>query len=99
MKLRKVQIKEFRSIWDSTEFDIERVTCLVGKNEAGKTSLLHRALSPNPIIDGDGEFDVTDDYPRSAVEDYTQDIEAERREHAWSSEPPSLWNESELIGD
>lgn len=82
MKLRKVQIKEFRSIWDSTEFDIDRVTCLVGKNEAGKSSLLHALYRLNPIIPGDGEFDVTDDYPRSAVEDYTQDLEAKRREPA-----------------
>ena len=82
MKLRKVQIKEFRSIWDSTEFDIDRVTCLVGKNEAGKSSLLHALYRLNPIIPGDGEFDVTDDYPRSAVEDYTQDLEAKRSEPA-----------------
>jgi energy-coupling factor transporter ATP-binding protein EcfA2 len=96
MKLRKVQIKEFRSIWDSTEFDIERVTCLVGKNEAGKTSLLHALYRLNPIIDGDGEFDVTDDYPRSAVEDYTQDIEAERREHAVVVRAAFTLDESEL---
>lgn len=82
MKLHKVQIREFRSVWDSTEFDVNRVTCLVGKNEAGKTSLLQALYRLNPIVDVDGEFDVTDDYPRSAVEDYTQDIEAKRREHA-----------------
>ena len=40
MKLTKVRVREFQSIWDSTEFEIGDVACLVGKNEAGKTALL-----------------------------------------------------------
>ena len=40
MKLTKVRITEFQSIQDSTEFEIGDVTCLVGKNEAGKTAVL-----------------------------------------------------------
>ncbi|MCH8193208.1 MAG: AAA family ATPase [Planctomycetes bacterium] len=38
MKLKSVQVKNFRCIEDSTEFSACPVTCLVGKNGAGKTS-------------------------------------------------------------
>ncbi len=82
MKLARVHITEFRSIWDSNEFETGQVTCLVGKNEAGKTSVLQALYRLNPVVDTDSEFDVTDDYPRSEVEDYTQDVENKKRDHA-----------------
>ncbi len=64
MKLTKVHITNFRSIQDSTEFNIDDATCLVGKNEAGKTALLKALYRLNPINEGDGDFDPTEDYPR-----------------------------------
>lgn len=82
MKLRTVQVREFKSVWDSNAFDIDNAVCLVGKNEAGKTALLQALYRLNPIIEEDGIFDVTHDYPRSEVEDYQQDIESKRRQHA-----------------
>ena len=59
MKLTKVRITEFQSIRDSNEFEIGDVTCLVGKNEAGKTALLKALYRLNPIIETEGDFDVT----------------------------------------
>ena len=82
MKLTKVHIKEFQSIQDSTEFDVGDVTCLVGKNEAGKTALLKALYHLNPISESDGDFDVTDDYPRGSVEDYKEAVERGSREPA-----------------
>jgi predicted ATP-dependent endonuclease of OLD family len=82
MKLSNVQIKEFQSIIDSNEFEVDSITCLVGKNEAGKTSSLKALYRLNPIIESDGKFDVTDDYPRKDVEDYKQDVENEIRQPA-----------------
>ena len=82
MKLIRVHIKEFQSIQDSTEFDIGDVTCLVGKNEAGKTALLKALYHLNPNSESDGDFDVTDDYPRGTVEDYKDALEKEAREPA-----------------
>ena len=79
MKLTKVRITEFQSIQDSTEFEIGDVTCLVGKNEAGKTAILKALYRLNPIIESDGNFDVTDDYPRRNVTDYQENVETQRR--------------------
>src|SRR3984885_12255392 len=82
MKLHTVRVQEFKSIWDSDTFEIDRVACLVGKNEAGKTAILQALYRLNPIVAADCNFDVTDDYPRSEVENYQQDVESGRRQHA-----------------
>ena len=38
MKLKEFRVREFRSVWDSGPVKVDgQVTCLVGKNEAGKT--------------------------------------------------------------
>ena len=62
MKLTKVRVQNYRSVEDSEEFEIGDLTCLVGKNEAGKTALLSamRGLKPSQSF----EFDETIDYPR-----------------------------------
>ena len=82
MRLTKVRITEFQSIQDSTEFEIGDTSCLVGKNEAGKTALLKALYRLQPIVESDGNFDVTDDYPRRSVTDYQDNIAAKRREPA-----------------
>ena len=82
MKLTKVHVTEFQSILDSTEFDVGDVTCLVGKNEAGKTALLRALYRLNPIVPEDGDYSVTDDYPRWNVEDYRLAVEGGGRQHA-----------------
>ena len=41
MKLTYAEIRRYRSISEPTSFDVESdVTCLVGKNESGKTAIL-----------------------------------------------------------
>ncbi len=82
MKLASVHVTDYKSIRDSNEFSIADVTCLVGKNESGKTSILQALYKLNPVIPEDGRFDVTDDYPKADVEDYRQAIENEEREVA-----------------
>ena len=82
MRLTHVRITDFQSIHDSTEFAIGDITCLVGKNEAGKTALLKALYRLNPVIEADGAFDPTDDYPRGTLVDYERDIEAGNREPA-----------------
>lgn len=82
MILTSAHICEYKSIVDSTVFTIAKLTCLVGKNEAGKTALLRALYKLNPIVQADGNFDVTHDYPRASVEDYRIEVEENRREPA-----------------
>ena len=82
MTLKKVRITNFQSVQDSTEFEIGDVTCLVGKNEAGKTALLKALYRLNPLVEEDGKFDAVDDYPRRALPDYESDIAEGAREPA-----------------
>ena len=62
MKLTKVRIKNYKCIHDSTEFDIDDITCLVGKNESGKTAILEALDKFNPF-DTAPRFDRLNDYP------------------------------------
>lgn len=63
MKLKKVQVRMFRNILDSTEVEIQPdVTCLVGKNESGKTAFLQALWRLKPART-DPEFSVPDHYP------------------------------------
>ncbi len=74
MILKRVQITNFQSIRDSTEFEIGEVTCLVGKNEAGKTALLKALYRLNPVRASDADFDTTRDYPRRDLIDYEEGL-------------------------
>ena len=82
MKLTNVRVTDFQSVRDSTEFDIGDVTCLVGKNESGKTALLQAMYRLRPIVDADAGYSVTDDYPRRDVADYNYQLERNGRQHA-----------------
>lgn len=51
MKLKEFRVREFRSIWDSGPIKVDdKVSCLVGKNETGKTALLTALYRASPII-------------------------------------------------
>jgi len=82
MKLKSFQVTHFRSVKDSGLIDAEDVTCLVGKNESGKTALLQALYRLNPINPEDGNFNPTDDYPRADVDDYQYEVEQGRRDQA-----------------
>lgn len=64
MKLIKVRIQNYRSVENSEEFDIGNLTCLVGKNEAGKTALLSALRTLHPSNSQSFDIDETIDYPR-----------------------------------
>jgi hypothetical protein len=77
MKLKSVQVKNFKCIEDSGRFDVCPVTCLVGKNEAGKTSLLEALHKLNPDVAELGEFDVLLEYPRRRRKEYQKRAKTE----------------------
>lgn len=69
MKLKSFQVTNYRCIDDSGVVSVEPdVTCLVGKNESGKTALLQALRRINP--DDGATFDVTMDYPRRRLKKY-----------------------------
>ena len=91
MEAKKVLITEYQSVLDSGEFEIGDITCLVGKNEAGKTALLQALYRINPIIDNQATYSITDDYPRWDVEDYRLDVEAKKGDIQLLHLSPSNW--------
>ena len=63
MKLKKVRICKFRNFLDSGEVPIEPdITCIVGKNESGKTALLHAVYRLNPARPN-VQFSILNHYP------------------------------------
>ena len=75
MKLKKVRIQNFKSITDTSEFTVENITCLVGKNESGKTAILQALSKLDPIAgqaSNEALFDELD-FPRMSFSDYSDD--------------------------
>lgn len=63
MLLVRTHVTNYRSVEDSGEFAIEPdVTCLVGKNESGKTADLQALYRLNPV-DASAVFDEVIDFP------------------------------------
>jgi len=74
MKLVNARVRRYRSIEESTSFEVEPdVTCLVGKNESGKTATLQALYKSNPI--DRASFDEGLDYPSHKTRELTQDDE------------------------
>ncbi|HKW90066.1 MAG TPA: AAA family ATPase [Candidatus Acidoferrales bacterium] len=63
MRLVQAQVHTFKNILDSKSVDIEpAITCLVGKNESGKTAFLHALYRANPAHAA-AKFSVQQHYP------------------------------------
>ncbi|MBP2477706.1 energy-coupling factor transporter ATP-binding protein EcfA2 [Crossiella equi] len=63
MRLVSAHVVNYRSVDDSDSFDVEKdVTCLVGKNESGKTATLRALYRLNPV-EPSAKFDEVVDFP------------------------------------
>ncbi len=82
MKLASFRVREFRSVWDSGDVGVGEITCLVGKNEAGKTTLLTALNKINPIETNMGDFDADIEYPKKDYGDYQHEVETNVRKPA-----------------
>ena len=69
MNLQRVRVRNYKSIDDTGWVDVDDLTCLIGKNESGKTVLMEALTHLNPAR-GDGEFTPYDDYPRRRWPEY-----------------------------
>lgn len=75
MKLKAVTVQAYRNFVDEQRITIEPdVTCFVGKNESGKTTILKALHRLKPANGNDTEFDLTTEYPRWR-------LAADRRKH------------------
>lgn len=73
MRLTKVRVTDYRSVEDSGEVPVDpQVTCLVGKNESGKTAFLQALHLLNPLnpIKGKTAYDEVLDYPSRKASAY-----------------------------
>ena len=63
MELKSFRVRNFRSINDSGEIDVSRITALLGRNESGKSNVLRALHSLNPA-DGFKALNPIKDFPR-----------------------------------
>lgn len=64
MKLTKIRIRKYRNIQDSGDVELlENLTCVVGKNQSGKTALLRALHKFNPYQKSE-IYDLSRDWPR-----------------------------------
>ena len=63
MELKSFRVRNFRSINDSGEIDVSRITALLGRNESGKSNVLRALHSLNPA-DGFKALSPIKDFPR-----------------------------------
>ncbi|GAA5007318.1 AAA family ATPase [Pseudoluteimonas lycopersici] len=70
MKLIKARVRNFRSAEDTGWFEIGQLTCLVGKNEAGKTAVLSALHGINSF--SGFKYDKIRDYPRRHLVRYDE---------------------------
>lgn len=63
LTLQSFQVRLFRNIVDSGPVQVDEVTCLVGKNEAGKSALLQALHHLNPAKP-EMTLDLLNEYPR-----------------------------------
>lgn len=99
MKLVSAHITNFRSIEDSSKFEIGDLTCLVGKNEAGKTAILQAFYGISPFASF--SYDKTRDYPRrhlSRFDDRHPDGKSEVIETRWILSPVDIELVSDIYG-
>ncbi len=63
MKMKNFRIRKYRNIEDSGEIEIlDRLTCIVGKNQSGKTALLRALYKFNPHQPA--PYDLRREWPR-----------------------------------
>ena len=70
MKLTRVHVTNFRCIDDSNPVEIGTNTCLVGKNEAGKSAFLKALEGLRSVDSSYTEYSKTENYPRRYLADY-----------------------------
>ena len=101
MRIVKAHVTNFLSVEDSGEFRVDPVTCLVGKNEAGKSAILLALAALNPHPSTPVKLDKERDYPRRFLNEYSQrhkDKEAVAIKTAWELDQDELEDVTDAFG-
>ena len=69
MEFVRARVTNYKSIDDSGWVSIDGITCLVGKNESGKSAFLQALRRLNPAAGASGDFSLRD-YPRKGYTRY-----------------------------
>lgn len=77
MKLISAHVTNYRSILDSNPVAIGQSTCLVGKNEAGKTAFLKALEGINSTDKDYTKYNRTENYPRRLLAEYEKEHKGE----------------------
>jgi predicted ATP-dependent endonuclease of OLD family len=72
MKIISAHVTNYRSVLDSGEFRLDGTTCLVGKNESGKTTILQALERLNPVDPTKTRFNRDLEYPRGLLSEYAE---------------------------
>lgn len=103
MKLIAAHVTNFRSAEDSESFKVEeQVTCLVGKNEAGKSAILLALAALNPHPSTPIVFDRERDYPRRHLTAYAQRHKGEEAlaiHTKWKITDEEMGDVRDILGD
>jgi energy-coupling factor transporter ATP-binding protein EcfA2 len=71
MDIAQLRVRNYRSIEDSGWVSLEELTCLIGKNESGKTAFMQAVEQLNPAYPTGG-YTAYEDYPRQEWPDYSE---------------------------
>lgn len=103
MKLVRARVTNFKSVLDSTWFTLGQLTCLVGKNESGKTAVLEALEKLNSVRPERQDLRDTE-YPRMNLSEYEERpgvdtaVEAEfRLDHEELDELAEILGDSSLL--
>jgi len=102
MILKTVRIENYKCIRDSNEYKVDpRVTCLVGKNESGKTAILQALSKLNPLDSSDVPPDFNDlEYPRHKLNEYQESSEvADALTTTWELDRDDVSKLAAIIGE
>src|SRR5918997_3526782 len=78
VKLKSMRIQNFKSVLDSGPVRVDDLTCLVGKNESGKSAVLDALYKLNPVEVEDTLDEL--DFPRGLFAQYTADAGWKRQD-------------------
>jgi hypothetical protein len=102
VRLETVHVTNFRCVDDSQEFKIADVTCLVGKNESGKTAILQALEGLLPYEASKTQYNKLRDYPRKHLSEYADPHpaghEAEVVRTVWKLNKDDVAAVEELLG-